>query len=131
MRPKNAPEEILIMDKPDANEAKKVWRWNLGGLGYSKDGVNGPYGTAITQDGAIVADFMTTGKLTGILIEGVKFRSIDDEFIVEINDEKEIQEFAVEDLKFRPRKKKVKISEQELKELKNLEDKKGDSKLDE
>ena len=47
------------------------------------------------------------------------------------NDEKEIQEFAVEDLKFRPRKKKVKISEQELKELKNLEDKKGDSKLDE
>ncbi len=51
--------------------------------------------------------------------------------IVEINDEKEIQEFAVEDLKFRPRKKKVKISEQELKELKNLEDKKGDSKLDE
>ena len=51
--------------------------------------------------------------------------------IVDINDEKEIQEFAVEDLKFRPRKKKVKISEQELKELKNLEDKKGDSKLDE
>ena len=51
--------------------------------------------------------------------------------IVEINDEKEIQEFAVEDLKFPPRKKKVKISEQELKELKNLEDKKGDSKLDE
>lgn len=26
--------------------------------------------------------------------------------IVEINDEKEIQEFAVEDLKFRPRKRK-------------------------
>ena len=51
--------------------------------------------------------------------------------LVDVNDEKEIQEFAVEDLKFRPRKKKVKISEQELKELKNLEDKKGDSKLDE
>ena len=49
--------------------------------------------------------------------------------IVEINDEKEIQEFPVDDLNFRPRKKKVKVSEKELKELGNLEDKKGDSKL--
>lgn len=51
--------------------------------------------------------------------------------IVEINDEKEIQEYSVEELKFRPRKKKIKISEQEMKELKNLEDKGGDSKLNE
>ena len=49
--------------------------------------------------------------------------------VVEIGDEKEIQEFPVADLKFRSRKKKVKISEQELKELQDLEDKKGDSKL--
>ena len=50
--------------------------------------------------------------------------------VVEISDEKEIQEFPVGELKFRSRKKKVKVSEQELKELKDLEDKKGDSKLD-
>ena len=50
--------------------------------------------------------------------------------VVEIGDEKEIQEFPVGELKFRSRKKKVKVSEQELKELKDLEDKKGDSKLD-
>ena len=49
--------------------------------------------------------------------------------VVEIGDEKEIQEFPVGELKFRSRKKKVKISEQELKELQELEDKKGDSKL--
>ena len=48
---------------------------------------------------------------------------------LEINDEKEIQEFPVDELKFKPRKKKVKVSEQELKELQDLEDKKGDSKL--
>ena len=42
---------------------------------------------------------------------------------------KVIVEFPVDDLKFRPRKKKVKVSEKELKELGNLEDKKGDSKL--
>ena len=51
--------------------------------------------------------------------------------IVEINDEKEIQEYPVSELKFRPRRKKIKISEQEMKELKNLEDKGGDSKLNE
>ncbi len=79
MRPKNAPEEILIMDKPDANEAKKVWRWNLGGLGYSKSGVNGPYGTAITQDGAIVADFITAGTL-----QGIKIRAADNEFVIQL-----------------------------------------------
>ena len=50
--------------------------------------------------------------------------------VVEIGDEKEIQEFPVGELKVRSRKKKVKVSEQELKELKDLEDKKGDSKLD-
>ena len=50
--------------------------------------------------------------------------------VVEIGDEKETQEFPVGELKFRSRKKKVKVSEQELKELKDLEDKKGDSKLD-
>ena len=50
--------------------------------------------------------------------------------IVEINDEKEIQEYAVGELKFRPRRKKVKVSEQELRELKDLEDKGGSSRLD-
>ena len=49
--------------------------------------------------------------------------------IVDINDEKEIQEFPVEELKFKPRRKKVKVSDKELKELGDLEDKKGDSKL--
>lgn len=44
--------------------------------------------------------------------------------VVEVNDEKEIQEFPVDSLKFRPRKRKMKISEQELKELEGLEDNK-------
>ena len=48
--------------------------------------------------------------------------------IVEVNDEKEIQEFPASELKFRPRKKKVKVTEKEMKELKKLEDGEGDSK---
>lgn len=59
----SAPDEILIMDTPDIATAKKVWRWNNAGFGYSSKGYNGPYGLAITQDGAFVADFITAGTL--------------------------------------------------------------------
>ena len=55
--------EILIMDTDDIATATKVWRWNTAGLGYSSTGYAGTYTTAITQDGAIVADFITTGTL--------------------------------------------------------------------
>lgn len=78
-RPEKAPSEILIMDKPSVADAQKVWRWNLGGLGYSNSGVNGPYGLAMTQDGAIVADFITAGILSGILVQGVALKTLDDE----------------------------------------------------
>ncbi len=52
--------------------------------------------------------------------------------IVEVNDEKELHEYKVKDLKFRPRRRKenLKLSAQELKELSALEDKGGKSKLD-
>ena len=59
--------ELLIMDTENPNTATKVWRWNLNGLAYSSTGINGPYNTAMTMDGSIVADFITTGKLnTGL-----------------------------------------------------------------
>lgn len=63
------PDEILIMDTPDISTAVKVWRWNKSGLGYSSTGYNGPYGLAMTADGSIVADFITTGILTANLIK--------------------------------------------------------------
>ena len=58
------------MDTKDEKSAKKVWQWNLNGLGYSSTGVNGPYGTAITSDGRIVADFITAGTLSGNVVRG-------------------------------------------------------------
>ncbi|MCR6855665.1 phage tail spike protein [Paenibacillus jamilae] len=64
------PDRVLIMDTKDEKSAKKVWQWNLNGLGYSSTGVNGPYGTAITSDGRIVADFITAGTLSGNLVQG-------------------------------------------------------------
>lgn len=60
---------INIMDTTDKATAQKVWRWNLGGLGYSSNGYNGPYGTAITADGKIVADYITAGELNGAILK--------------------------------------------------------------
>lgn len=63
------PDEILIMNTADINTATKVWRWNKNGLGYSSNGYAGTYGLAMTADGAIVADFITTGTLTANIIK--------------------------------------------------------------
>ena len=52
--------------------------------------------------------------------------------VVDVEDEKEIREYPVEKLKFKPRKKKerLNLNEKELKELKALEKDEGKSKLD-
>jgi hypothetical protein len=66
--------EILIMDNPDPELATKIWRWNLGGLGYSDNvvGADNPdrdYDVAMTMDGAINADFVRTGKLIADVVQ--------------------------------------------------------------
>ena len=67
--PAENPHEIFIMDTDSTETAKNVWRWNLEGLGHSSNGIGGPFETAITAEGQIVADFITVGKLNGALIE--------------------------------------------------------------
>ena len=64
------PDELLIMDTADISTATKVWRFNKGGLGYSPNGYAGPYSVlALTSDGEIVADAITTGTLNANLIK--------------------------------------------------------------
>ena len=59
------PDEVLVMDTPDIATARKVWRWNKNGLGYSNTGYNGTFGLAMTIDGSIVADYITSGHMSG------------------------------------------------------------------
>lgn len=68
-RPEKAPSEILIMDTANVATAKRVWRWNLNGLGYSDNGINGPFGVAITSKGEIVADFIKVGTISADVFE--------------------------------------------------------------
>lgn len=70
------PVEIIIssteeIDSPDA----EVWRWNRNGLGFSSTGYNGTFGTAITSDGQIVADFITAGELNADIVKTGKLQA--------------------------------------------------------
>lgn len=63
--------EILILDKLPREEAKNVWRFGLGGLGFSSNGYEGPFEAAITMDGQINANFITVGQMNVARIEGL------------------------------------------------------------
>lgn len=62
------PDEILIMDAPDKEEAVNIIRLNNGGIAFSQDGYHGTYGTAWSIDGHFVADYITSGVLQANLI---------------------------------------------------------------
>lgn len=68
------PEEIVISDNLDLSQAQNVWRWNKNGLAFSNNGYDfddehpDTLKLALTADGAIVADRITSGSLTANII---------------------------------------------------------------
>lgn len=76
LNPSEKPSELLIMNTPDINTATKIWRFNMSGFGYSSNGYNGPFPLAMTMDGAIVADFITTGTLNADIIKAGTLQGI-------------------------------------------------------
>ncbi|MDD6038107.1 MAG: stage 0 sporulation family protein [bacterium] len=69
-----------------------------------------------------VGDYVTTddgikGEVASVNVLRQKVK-----VVVEMDDEKEIREYLVDQLKFKPRRKNTKLSEKELKELEGLED---------
>ena len=78
-----------------------------------------------------VGDYVTTNDHLKGEVQSVSVLRQMVKVIVEIDDEKEIREYRVDQLRFKPKRKRdnVKLSAEELKELAALEDK-GTSKLD-
>ena len=78
-----------------------------------------------------IGDFATTPEGYKAVVQSVSVLRQMVKVIVEIDDEKEAREYKASDLKFRVRKRKdVKLSQAEMKELKALEDHGGKSKID-
>lgn len=64
-----SPDELLVVNYPDIDDVRcnRVWRWNLGGLGFANSYASDDYSTALTADGRINADMITTGTLNASL----------------------------------------------------------------
>ena len=60
--------ELVISDNADYAQARNVWRWTQGGLGFSRNGYAGPYETAITADGHINGAMITAGTINANMI---------------------------------------------------------------
>lgn len=88
--PPDNPSRLLLMDTDEMSTATKVWQWNINGLGFSDDGINGDYGddVAITNDGHINANFITVGYLDGNIIEAgsIQADAISQEYTDSIQD---------------------------------------------
>lgn len=63
--------DILFMDTQDVETAVNVMRVGQSGIGFSNNGVGGPYYSAWTIDGHFNADFITAGTLNAALIDVV------------------------------------------------------------
>lgn len=60
---------LYIADNPDINLASKVWKYGIGGFGYSSTGKDGPYNTAVTADGSIVAMLISANIITADMVQ--------------------------------------------------------------
>lgn len=79
------PDEILIMNEPDIETATKVWRWNKNGLGYSSTGYSGTFGLAMTAEGEIVANYVTTGTMSGNRVRTGSITSQNGQLIMDLD----------------------------------------------
>lgn len=62
--------DILFMDTQDINTAVNVMRVGQSGIGFSHNGVNGPYESAWTIDGKFNAYWIQTGSISASIIKG-------------------------------------------------------------
>ena len=76
--PKNRPTDLFFVDGETLEDSKQVLRINKSGIGFSSNGWKGPFDTAWTLDGVFVADFVRAGILSGILVQGVALKTLDD-----------------------------------------------------
>ena len=64
------PNEAYWMDAPTTEAATNVLRINQNGIGFSHNGIGGPYTNAWTIDGNLVASFITSGTMLADRIRG-------------------------------------------------------------
>lgn len=88
--------DILFMDTQDAETAINVMRVGQSGIGFSHNGVNGPYESAWTIDGNFVADFITTGNMNASLIKTGVIKSNDGSIAIDLTNKQIIVQTLID-----------------------------------
>lgn len=75
---------LYISSERDYTKSERLWKWNMNGLGYSND-YGETFGLAITMDGSIVADYITTGTLNADVIRAGVLKDVGDNFRLDLD----------------------------------------------
>ncbi|MBF7097573.1 phage tail spike protein [Alkalibacter mobilis] len=78
--------EIMVLDALPKESAQNVLRINIGGIGFSSTGIEGPFTSAWTLDGAFNATFIQTGILNANLIKTGTLQSENGVSYINMND---------------------------------------------
>ncbi|PFK01387.1 hypothetical protein COI97_16100 [Bacillus cereus] len=87
LHPRLNPQEIFIMNTDSVNTATQVLRLNKNGIGFSKNGINGPFETAWTVDGVFIADFIKAGTLDGNLLKVGVIKGQKGNMVIDLNND--------------------------------------------
>ncbi len=71
--------ELFMMDNPDPDAAKVVWRWNVNGFAKSSSGINGPYTTAMLWNDEFITGIITAMVINASIINTGILKSYDGE----------------------------------------------------
>lgn len=69
----------LYMDAPSKEEAKHVMQINMNGIGFSRDGFDGPYKNAWTIDGVFLGEYIKAGSVQAEALSAEYKASVTDE----------------------------------------------------
>ena len=69
----------LYMNAPSKEEATQVMQINMNGIGFSRDGFDGPYKNAWTIDGVFAGEFIKAGSIQGEALSSEYKASVTDE----------------------------------------------------
>lgn len=69
----------LYMNAPSKEEATQVMQINMNGIGFSRDGFDGPYKNAWTIDGVLLGEFIKAGSVTAEKLSAEYKASVEDD----------------------------------------------------
>lgn len=86
----------LYMNAPSKEEATQVMQINMNGIGFSREGFDGPYKNAWTIDGVLLGEFIKAGSVSGEKLSAEYKASVTDEIDTAVTAKFEVAEGLIQ-----------------------------------